>query len=89
MARRTVERSTVSPRIRASPRMSRPQDRPKRLMASSVRPAPIRPAMPTTSPSATVKDTSRIACRSGSVGWATHQLDTSSRVLPIFGVRAG
>ena len=42
-----------------------PQDRPNRLMANSVRPAPISPAMPTTSPRLTPKSTFLITCRSG------------------------
>ena len=53
--RRTLESSTSRPSSRTRPLMLRPQARPNRLIANSVRPAPIRPAMPTTSPRRTLK----------------------------------
>ena len=59
------------------------------LMASSVRPAPIRPAMPTTSPASTVKLTSSQTLRSEWCGLRAVQFSTSKIISPIFGARGG
>ena len=65
------------------------QLRPKIDMASSVRPEPISPAMPTTSPARTAKEMSSITCRSACSGCQTFQFFTSSTVSPGFGLRSG
>ncbi len=52
--------STSLPRIWTWPLTKWPQERPKTLIANSVRPAPIRPAIPTTSPARTLMLTSLI-----------------------------
>ncbi len=55
------------------------------LMANSVRPAPMRPAMPTISPRRTSKSTPLITCRSAWSGWWTDQSATLKIVSPILG----
>src|SRR5690242_13614696 len=64
MAAGTLARSISRPSSAIWPVMLRPHERPNRLMANSVRPAPIKPAIPTTSPRRTWKSTLLIACRS-------------------------
>ncbi len=59
------------------------------LMASSVRPAPIRPAKPTISPRRTWKFDPFATRRDASCGCWTVQFLTSKKTSPIFGVRSG
>ena len=59
------------------------------LRASSVRPAPIRPAMPTISPRRTVRLASSTTARWWSCGCMTVQSRTSSSTSPICGVWSG
>ena len=59
------------------------------LIASSVRPAPISPAMPTTSPARTSKLAPSTTMRPVWVGWCTVQSSTRSTSSPICGVRSG
>ena len=53
------------------------------LIANSVRPAPISPAMPTTSPRLTCRLTPLITCRSAWSGWSTRQFCDLEHVSPI------
>ena len=57
--------------------------------ASSVRPAPISPANPTTSPARTVNAASLLTRRPGMDGCSTFQPETSNSTSPTCGVRAG
>ena len=66
-----------------------PYDRPKMLIASSVRPAPIRPANPTISPRRTVKLEFLQTRRSAEIGCRTVQSRTSKNTSPISGVWSG
>ena len=59
------------------------------LIASSVRPAPIRPLIPTTSPLRMLKFTLRQTFIPSKTGWSTHQSFTSKHTSPIFGVLFG
>ncbi len=59
------------------------------LIANSVRPAPISPAMPTTSPLRTVRLMLLLTLRSACIGWYTFQSRTSKIVSPIFDSRGG
>jgi hypothetical protein len=52
-------------------------------MASSVRPEPMRPAMPTTSPARTLKDALRITWRSLCSGCQTFQFSTSISIAGV------
>ena len=67
-ARSTVEVSTFLPSMNTSPVIFWPQDLPKRLMANSVRPEPISPAIPTTSPFLRLISMFLITCRSRCCG---------------------
>src|SRR6218665_73495 len=82
----TVLTSTVLPCRRTSPWMRCPQERPKMLIASSVRPAPIRPAMPTISPRRTCRSMPCMNARSLRCGWWACQLRTSNTVAPVHGL---
>ena len=77
------------PSLYSRPEMLRPYERPKTLIASSVRPAPMRPAMPTTSPARTLKDAPSTTLRPGWVGWKTVQSSTRSTSSPTTDARSG
>ncbi|MCY1368576.1 hypothetical protein D9M69_555680 [compost metagenome] len=89
MALRTVLTSTGLPCMSTEPLMRWPYDLLNTLIASSVRPAPMRPAMPTISPWRTCRFTPLICSRSACSAWCTRQSRTSSTVSPIFGERCG
>src|SRR3954468_12459953 len=80
MASETLRALISLPRRNSRPEMSRPYERPKMLIASSVRPAPMRPAMPTTSPARTVKPAPSTTLRSW-VGCQTVQSSTPEDLL--------
>ena len=89
MALPTVDTSTGLPSSKTSPLMRLPYERPKMLIASSVRPEPIRPAMPTISPLRTFRFTPLMTSRSLYCSWCTCQLRTSKMTSPICGWRCG
>ena len=60
----TLDKLTSLPSSQTQPLIRSPQARPNRLMANSVRPAPISPAIPTTSPRRTSKSAPLMTRRS-------------------------
>ena len=88
MALGTLLRSTAWPSMRAVPATRAAPAAAKGLMASSVRPAPIRPATPTISPARTLKLILRSASRSGVAG-GDRPAFTSSTGLPGLCSRCG
>ena len=84
MASLMVFRLVSFPSRSSVPWMSLPYDLPKILMASSVRPAPISPEIPTTSPRLTYMLTPSTTFRPSYWGWYTVQSFTSIFTSPIF-----